>query len=328
MKKTIFTISILGLFLACGENKPPKKPVDNKPPINNNIALSPAPVFNADSAYTYIQDQLEFGPRVPNTNGHKQCGDYLISKLKSFGGDVIVQKAKVVAYNGTTLNIRNIVARFNKEKINRVALFAHWDTRPFSDRDSVNEKIPVPGADDGASGVAVLLEIARNVQLSTPNVGIDIILFDGEDYGDANGAPETYCLGSQYWAKNPPIPGYTAKYGILLDMVGAQGAMFCKEGWSRQFAASVVENVWNVSQQLGYGNYFIPKDSEPLTDDHYFVNTLSKIPTIDIINFNTDRGSPGFGNHWHTSQDDIEIIDKNTLKAVGQTVLQVIYNEP
>jgi hypothetical protein len=174
--------------------------------------------------------------------------------------------------------------------------------------------------------VAVLLEIARILQQTPPTVGVDIIFLDGEDYGDANGAPETYCLGTQYWAKNQPIPGYYAKFGILLDMVGANGARFCKEGWSRKYASSVVENVWGTAQQLGYGGYFLDKDTEPITDDHYFVNTLAKIPTVDILNFDRDV-PPGFGNHWHTLNDDIKIIDKNTLKAVGQTVTQVIYNE-
>lgn len=326
MKRTFYLFACSVLILAsCGGKKKPQPPVNNHPPVNNTTTFAAAPVFNADSAYAFVEKQLSFGPRVPNSEGHKKCGDYLISQLKTYGAEVIVQEAKVMAYTGASLRIRNIIARYNPEKTNRVVLFAHWDTRPFSDMDPVNDKDPVPGADDGASGVAVLLEIARNIQTTQPQVGIDLIFLDGEDYGNAGGEPETYCLGTQYWAKNPPIPGYMPKYGILLDMVGARGAMFCKEAYSRQYASSVVENIWNTAAQLGYANYFISKDSDPLTDDHVFINTLAKIPTADIINYNRDTG--GFGSHWHTQDDNISIIDKNTLKAVGQTVTQVIYNE-
>src|SRR5690606_21985561 len=160
-------------------------------------------------------------PRVPNSKGHKACGEWLEKKLREYTSEVIVQPATVVAYTGESLKIKNIIARFSPEKSNRIALFAHWDTRPFADRDPENKKQPVLGADDGGSGVGVLLEIARNLKMQIPGVGVDIILFDGEDYGDAGGDPASYCLGSQYWAKNPPIPGYSAKFGILLDMVGA-----------------------------------------------------------------------------------------------------------
>jgi len=328
MKKIFAVAALIALFTACGGKK--EKPKSTQPPVANQqqVMLTPAPGFVSDSAYAFVEKQLSFGPRVPNTRGHKACGDYLIAKLKQYGAEVIVQEANVTAYTGATLKIRNIIARFNPKSTSRIALFAHWDTRPFADQDAeINSKTPVPGADDGASGVAVLLEIARNLQQTPPTAGVDIILFDGEDYGNSGGEPETYCLGSQYWARNQPIPGYYAKYGILLDMVGASGARFCKEGWSRQYAASVVENVWNTAQQLGYGMYFLMKDTEPLVDDHYFVNTLARIPTIDIINYDREGAASGFGEHWHTLQDDISIIDRNTLKAVGQTVMQVIYNE-
>jgi hypothetical protein len=219
------------------------------------------------------------------------------------------------------------MARFDKDNTNRIALFAHWDTRPFADRDKENPKQPVMGADDGGSGVAVLLEMARLLQLNPPPVGVDIVLFDGEDYGDAGGKPETYCLGSQYWSKNLPVPGYYAKYGILLDMVGAANARFCKEGWSLKYASSVVEKVWNMAYSLGLGNYFIMKQIDPITDDHYFVNTIARIPTIDIINFDPDVNEVGFGDHWHTRKDDISIIDKQTLHAVGTTLMNLIYTE-
>lgn len=323
----------MGLLLACG----PKKSIEPTKPVNDTAkhigtenytpVVSTVPVFSADSAYAMIEKQLSFGHRVPNSKGHKACGDFLIARLKQFTSDVIVQNATVRAYTGESLQIRNIMARFDKDNTNRIAFFAHWDTRPFADRDKENPKQPVMGADDGGSGVAVLLEIARMLQLNPPPVGVDIVLFDGEDYGDAGGDPETYCLGSQYWSRNLPVPGYYAKYGILLDMVGAANARFCKEGWSVKYASSVVEKVWNMGQALGLGNYFIMKQIEPITDDHYFVNTIARIPTINIINFDPAVNEVGFGDHWHTRKDDLSIIDKKTLHAVGTTLMNVIYSE-
>lgn len=326
-------ILIIALFLnGC---KPSPVEDSTTPQIDNTIHQNDStqvqnnsfPTFSADSAFAHIEKQLEFGPRIPNSKGHKNCGDFLINKLKQYSDHVLVQQATVTAYTGEALNIRNIIARFDKENSNRIVLYAHWDTRPFADRDPSNNKKPVMGADDGASGVGVLIEIARLLKEKNPGIGVDIILFDGEDYGDAGGAPETYCLGSQYWAKNPPIPGYYAKYGILLDMVGAANARFCKEGWSMRFAPGVVEKVWSTAQSLGFGNYFINKMMDPITDDHYFVNTLARIPSIDIINFDNENSTVGFAPHWHTLNDDINIIDKNTLHAVGTTLSTVIFTE-
>lgn len=329
----ILLLPALVWLAACGPKKPVKNPPKNDTQhtiadTGHTVNLVTAPGFSADSAYGFIEKQLSFGPRVPNTKGHKACGDYLIATFKRFGAKVIVQEATVNAYTGAGLKIRNIIAQYKPEATNRIVLFAHWDTRPFADNDPEDRRNkPIPGADDGGSGVAVLLEIARNLQAQPPAIGVDLILFDGEDYGNAEGAPETYCLGSQYWAKNQPIPGYYAKYGILLDMVGGANARFCREGWSRQYASSVVDNIWNTAQALGYGMYFVMKDQSPVTDDHYFVNTLARIPTVDIINFDTGNGAKGFPEHWHTSKDDISAIDKNVLKAVGQTLMQVIYSE-
>lgn len=333
MKKIFAIFSVAGLVLACGpkHTPDPKKPANDTPQNNqsgnNTQAVGNTPFFSADSAYAMIEKQLSFGPRVPNTKGHAACGDFLISRLKQFTPDVIVQSTTVTAYTGEALRIRNIMAQFDKSNTHRIVLFAHWDTRPFADRDKENPKQPVLGADDGGSGVAVLLEIARLLHLNPPPLGVDIVLFDGEDYGDAGGKPETYCLGSQYWSRNLPVPGYYAKYGILLDMVGAANARFCKEGWSLKYASSVVEKVWNMAHALGFGNYFIMKQIDPITDDHYFVNTLARIPTIDIINFDPDVNPAGFGDHWHTRKDDISIIDKQTLHAVGTTLINIIYTE-
>ena len=290
----------------------------------------PAPVFNADSAYDFVNKQVSFGPRVPNTSPHVKCGDYLINSFKKYGAKVTVQSFEAKAYDGKSLMLRNIIASYNPDAGKRIILAAHWDTRPFADHDpdkSYYNK-PIDGANDGGSGVGILIEVARamNGFKSRPGVGVDLILFDGEDHG----APEeydgthtdTWCLGSQYWAKNPHSNAY---YGILLDMVGAKDASFAMEGLSRQYAGSIVQNVWQTGNMLGYSRYFIYKETRPITDDHAYINENAKIPMIDIIEFK--EGDNYFGSYWHTHNDNMSIIDKNTLKAVGQTLLEVVYNE-
>ena len=211
-------------------------------------------------------------------------------------------------------------------------LFAHWDSRPWSDHDPdpANYNTPVLGANDGASGVGVLLEIARQLGQTAPEVGVDIIFFDAEDYG----APETFtgnsedswCLGSQYWARNPHKSGYKANYGILLDMVGAPGATFYKEQISMHYAAHIVKKVWDKAQSLGFSQYFINEELGAITDDHLYINRITGIPSIDIIQYDK-YSSKGFGHYWHTINDTMENIDKSTLHAVGTTVMHVVYSE-
>lgn len=290
------------------------------------------PAFVADSAYQYIQTQVDFGPRVPNTEAHLQCAAYLSAKLKSFGAEVTEQKAELKAFNGTVLNAVNVIGSFQPEKQKRILLFAHWDSRPWSDHDPdpANYNTPVLGANDGASGVGVLLEIARQLGQTAPEVGVDIIFFDAEDYG----APETFtgnsedswCLGSQYWARNPHKSGYKADYGILLDMVGAPGATFYKEQISMHYAAHIVKKVWDKAQKLGFSQYFINEELGAITDDHLYINRIAGIPSIDIIQYDK-YSSKGFGHYWHTINDTMENIDKGTLHAVGTTVMHVVYSE-
>lgn len=288
--------------------------------------------FNSDSAYTYIDKQVSFGPRVPNTPQHIACGDYLVHELERFGATVTEQKMIVTAYNGTKLNSRNIIGSYNLDKKTRVLLFAHWDTRPYSDHDSNPENYhkPILGANDAASGVGVLLEVARAIQANSPDVGIDIIFFDSEDYGppafEEDKPGDWWCLGSQYWAKNPHIANYKAKFGILLDMVGAPGATFYKEQTSMHYAPDIVEKVWSTARDLSYGAFFIDKKEGGVTDDHLYVNMYIQIPSIDIIHLDAKRNY-NFGHYWHTQDDNMTNIDKETLKAVGQTVLEVIYKE-
>lgn len=288
------------------------------------------PVFNADSAYSFIEQQLAFGPRVPNTNAHKKCGDWIVGKLKEYNATVTEQNANLRAYDGTNLKARNIIGSFNPELSSRILLCAHWDSRPWADHDPdpANHNKPVPGANDGASGVGVLLEIARLMSINDPGVGVDIVFFDAEDYGEPQEEQgyyaDAWALGSQYWSANPHVPGYTARFGILLDMVGAKNAVFTKEQFSRQFAPNIVRRVWQTAEKLGYNNLFVNKDSGPVTDDHYYINQIMRVPTIDIIDYGDDR-EKGFFEYWHTIDDTIEQISRETLKGVGQTVITVVY---
>lgn len=315
-------------FMSCGQrqNVDQNKTVAQK---EQSIGIK-APGFDADSAYQYIFNQVNFGPRVPNTKAHKDCALYLESELKRFGATVFVQEALLEAYDGTILEAKNIIGSYDSENKTRVLLFAHWDTRPYADEDpdKANHYKPIDGADDGASGVGVLLEIARQVQQKSPGVGIDIIFFDAEDYGTHSGQmerkPDMWCLGSQFWAKTPHVANYKAEYGILLDMVGHKDAQFYKEQTSLKYAAPIVEKIWTTARDLGYGRFFINAKGGWVTDDHQYVIAGRNIPCVDIINYDPNSNK-GFGDYWHTMDDNIDNISTETLKAVGQTVLEVIY---
>lgn len=294
--------------------------------------LAAAPAFNADSAYKFVDKQVAFGPRVPNTAPHKACGDYLAKKLKDYGFEVTEQPFEATTYDGKKLKARNIIGAFNPKAAKRILLTSHWDSRPFADQDSVAKTVPVPAANDGASGVGVLLEIARTISIQSkkPDIGVDIIFFDAEDWGNSAESSDEYggfCLGSQYWASHKHLPNYTAYFGVLLDMVGAKGATFLKEGYSVQLAESVVREIWNTASQLGYSNVFVDASGSAITDDHLPVNKVAKIPMIDIIHTNQNNMAHTFFDAWHTSHDTMEHIDPKTLKAVGQTLVQVIYQE-
>ncbi|NRA51414.1 MAG: M28 family peptidase [Phaeodactylibacter sp.] len=298
------------------------------PPITKEKVS--VPKFERDSALAYVAKQLEFGPRVPNSEGHRQAKAWLVNQLKGYGAKVIEQDFEAKAYTGDLLKSTNIIAQFNPGAQKRILLGAHWDTRPFADSPISEERRtePILGADDGGSGVGVLLEVARQLQANPIDMGVDNVLFDAEDYGESGGeTPDTYALGAQYWSKNPHLSGaQKPKYGILLDMVGSKGARFPKEYFSMQFAPQIVNKVWKLGQDMGYGNYFVDQQGGAITDDHYYVNTIARIPMIDIIN-RTPGTQTGFGEHWHTHDDDLDIIDKRTLRAVGQVVLAVLYRE-
>ena len=329
MDKLIYLLTGCLFLSCCGQKTVTDKNSLRTTATKNSIL---APTFNQDSAYTFVAQQVQFGPRVPNTKAHQECARYLSSELERFGAKVYTQEAVLTAYNGDRLQAANIIGVFNPEQTKRVLLCAHWDSRPYSDRDPDvnNHHKPIDGADDGASGVGVLLEIARQVGLNSIGIGIDIIFFDAEDYGKPNFvndySPDSYCLGSEFWAKNPHVPNYKAAYGILFDMVGGRNATFLKEYYSVQYAAPVVEKVWSAARNLGYGKFFVNASGVGVTDDHLSVIKGRGIPCIDIINHDSETPH-NFVRYWHTQQDTMENIDPATLKAVGQTILEVIYNE-
>ncbi len=325
----IFKTAVVFVFFlsisACDE--PSKKPTDK--PVDANIAYKQiSPAFNADSAYIQVQKQVDFGPRYCNSSGHTACGNYLVNEFKKYADEVIEQKATVKNFDGKNLNIKNIIASFNPTAAKRVLISAHWDSRPYADQDSnpENHNKPILAADDAASGVAVMLEMARQMKAVPPEIGIDFICFDAEDLGKSNAGNDTYCLGSQYWAKNKHKPGYKAEYGILLDMVGAFNAHFIWEGYSVEYAEPILRKVWDQAIQLGFSNNFYYYKGGSITDDHYYLNTLAGIPTIDIIHY-SENTETRFAPHWHTLGDNMSVIDRNTLKAVGQTLMEVVYKE-
>lgn len=324
MRKTFVLLLIVILFTACNQATKSAQPV--KKSVN-------IPTFSSDSAYKYVQKQVDFGPRIPNTKEQIECANYLSSTLKRFGAEVIEQKTNVTAFDGSTLSCINIIGSFNTNAPTRVLLYSHWDSRPWADHDPnpANHKKPVMGANDGASGVGVLLEMARHFQMQQPNVGVDIIFFDVEDYGAneefrGQNTEDSWCLGTQYWAKNPHVVGYRAKYGILLDMVGGAQATFYREQISEYYAMDVVNKVWSQAKSLGFGQYFIDQKGGAVTDDHVYVNKIAGIPSIDIIQFDPNSNS-GFAHYWHTVDDTMKNVDKNTLQAVGTTLMHVVYNE-
>lgn len=290
------------------------------------------PAFCADSAYAYIEKQMSFGPRVPNSKGHNDCAVWLIQKLRSFGAEVELQRGQMPDYRGNMQQIYNIIAHFTPSSSPRILLGAHYDTRPWCDEEEnySDRYYNVPGANDGASGVGVLLEVARQIgqkvadsTLSTP---VDIIFFDVEDMGSprfytGQEREDTWCLGSQLWATNyaqRSNPQY--RFGIVLDMVGAPDASFPKEMYSTQYAGNYQQQIWSAAQKLGYGSMFNNQQSYPITDDHYYVNYIAGIPCVDIIHYDI-RNATGFPHWWHTRNDNMDNISKSTLQAVGEVVM-------
>ena len=322
-RHTSFTISAIFVALMLVSCAKQQAPVERPP-------------FSSDSAYAYIQRQMSFGPRVPNSKAHNNCAVWLIQQLRLNGAVVELQRGQMPDYRGEMQQIYNIIAHFSTPEIAarpRILLGAHYDTRPWCDEeeDYADRYYNVPGANDGASGVGVLMEIARQLgqriadsALVTP---VDIVLFDCEDMGTPHfytGAEreDTWCLGSQLWAthyaQNPTVQ---YRFGIVLDMVGAPDASFPREMYSTNYAANYQEQIWRTAEKFGYGTLFNNQQSYPITDDHYYVNVLAGIPCVDIIHYDI-RNATGFASWWHTRQDNMDHISPTTLQAVGEVVMK------
>ena len=328
----ILVISVL-LLASCGD-KQPQGTTTEKP--KKTVVVPP---FNADSAYQFVAKQTSFGPRVPETQAHADCAEWLAAKLNEYADTVIVQDFRARLFNGKGIDGQNIVGVFHPEAKKRVVLCAHWDSRPYADHDpdEANIHTPIDGANDGASGVGVLLECARKFKLQAlpEHLGVDIVFFDLEDYGPHQEESEKYyddkvnhwALGSQYWSKTPHVYGYKAYYGILLDMVGGSNPNFPKEYYSQGYAAWVSNKVWRTAYDLGYRPYFSNELGTMISDDHIPMNQIAGLPTIDIIDLHPESSNECFPEVWHTLNDNIEHIDKSTLGMVGDVLLHVVYEE-
>lgn len=332
--RRLFKYIGLGVFslalVACGSDGKQENITQSTKDSQKTVVQPPQ--FNADSAYSYVEAQVAFGPRVPNTPAHQKAQRYLENFMRQHTEHVILQPLRLQAYDGTILNGNNIIAQFQPEKAKRVLLAAHWDSRPFADQetDAKHHHSPIDGANDGASGVAVLMELARIMNQKAPNVGVDIVFFDLEDYGvpefEDYSDNESWAMGSRYWANNPVPEAYTANFGILLDMVGGKNLEFRVEAYSKYYAPSIVKKVWFKAQDIGYGSVFSFEDGGVVMDDHIAVNEVMGIPMIDIIQYDASTTSSFFP-HWHTLGDNIDNIEKSSLKIIGETVTHIIYNE-
>lgn len=317
MRKIIYMFAAALMLAACGNKaSAPAAAATHAEDI-------PEVAFDADSAYSYVANQVAFGPRVPNTEAHRLCGDWLVSELKRHGAAVTEQKADLKTFDGTTLHARNIFGQINPEAKRRTLLLAHWDCRPWADADPdpANHTKPVDGANDGASGVGVILEIARQLNLAGSDRGVDFLFVDAEDWG-TEGDDSSWALGTKYFVENPPVEGYAPDYAILLDMVGGHDATFYREYFSQQAAPDRVAKVWSAAAELGYGDMFPNRMGGAIMDDHVQLLTHG-IPAIDIIEYHTDAES-GFNPRWHTVSDNMDGIDASTLGAVGKTVIHTI----
>lgn len=292
--------------------------------IANIFYSSPKPSFSGERAFRYLKMQCDFGPRAPGSEGHQKCGDFLVEELKKYADSVWEQAFDYTDREDTSrvYRGRNIIASFNLKPPNnyRVLLCAHWDTRPYADKDAdpANRRLPVPGANDGASGVAALLEMARILKQHPLDFGVDIILFDLEDLGAYNASlyPDSlnqFCIGSEHFAGSQPE--YRPRYGILLDMVGDKSLIIKKEGYSVANAGSVVNKVWAAARKTG-ASAFVEEEGELLQDDH--VPFLKRgIPVIDLIDFDYP--------YWHTIQDTPDKCSAESLQQVGDVLVEVLY---
>ena len=307
------------MVTACGHGAATSTDNETSTEAVATTTASERQAFDGNGALDLIRQQCNFGPRVPGTQAHANCADWLISTLKQSCDTVILQTGTVQTATEGKIGIKNIIGVINPDASQRLLLLAHWDTRPWADNDPdpANHSKPVMGANDGASGVGVLLQLARQLKADSTTLGIDILLVDAEDMGEDDNE-DSWGLGTQYWVQHPHVQGYRPLFGILLDMVGAQNATFTREYYSMQYAGGFVDLVWNNAA----GNHFINAQGGAVTDDHVFVNR-GGIPCVDIIDMRSDSET-GFCPEWHTLSDTMDGISTTTLGEVGQTLLNVI----
>lgn len=331
MHKLFFGVLLL-LFTACGSAGNSSKVAALKTGEQKEKTVNRKP-FDADSAYQRIAEQVAFGPRVPGTDAHKKCEQYIAEKLQGYGADTVwVQRGVMKAFNGENLPVANVLASFNESAARRILFVAHYDTRPWADQevDASKRNKPILGANDGGSGVGVMLEMARVIGMQLPKVGIDFLFTDVEDYGapeDEGTGEDSWCLGTQFWAQNKPYSsGNRPVYGVVLDMVGGVEARFHREYTSCRFAPSVVDRVWGMAASTEYASFFPNEIGGAIVDDHHYVNSVG-IPCVDVVeSSNSETG--GFPPTWHTHDDNMDNIDRSTLKAVGEVMLKLVYSEP
>ena len=328
-------LSTLFLFLVTLAACQSKQAAENTSPTDSTASEAVQVRFVPDSALADIRQQCAFGARVPGSEAHRKCGDWMVARFKSLGLEVTEQTATVKGWDGKQLPLRNIIASYQPEAAERIIICTHWDSRPWcdNDADSSRHREPVMAANDGASGVAVMLELARLLPQLNPAFGVDFICFDAEDYGmpywaegQSEQAGNDWCLGSQYWAAHPHVPGYKAHFGILLDMVGGRDARFCYEGFSMRYAREWMVRTWDAAQRAGAAHLFVQQEGGYAQDDHVPLNEVAGIPTFDIIPY--VEGENSFGATGHTVSDTPENSSRETLKGVGQTLLQLFAENP
>jgi glutaminyl-peptide cyclotransferase len=272
--------------------------------------------FGAARAFGYLEQQVQFGPRVPGTTAHEQTGDWILQHLRATADTVQVQAITHVTRQHVTLHLRNFFARFRPEASERVLFLAHWDSRPHADQ-SANlgqQQLPVLGANDGASGVAVLLGVADALKAKPARLGVDLLFVDGEDYGDFARDSDDVLIGSRYFATHQP-PGYQPLFAVLFDMVADKDQQFYYEGNSQAFAPEVVDRVWRTAADLGYDRVFLPGVKHTLTDDHVALQKVG-IHAIDVVDFDYP--------YWHTTEDTIDKVSAASLQVVGDVALALV----
>jgi len=323
MKFSFFSIVIMFMLIGCGNNRSN----ENEIPLHLQEDDTYIPTFDREQAFEYLVEQTRFGPRNPGSTGHQQCLQYLTFELQKHADAVSQQSFRHTGYEGRSYQMTNIIASFNLEATNRILLGAHWDTRPRAERapDPNRRNEPILGANDGGSGVAVLLELARIFKNHPPPVGVDIILFDGEDYGK-EGDLDQYVLGAKYFARNIP-PGFRPRFGIIVDMVGDKEARFPRELSSIQYASWLVDLIWNTARNLNI-HQFEDRRGTSVYDDHIPLNDAG-IPTALII----DSELIGYDGpdvrrrYWHTTMDTPDQCSPESLGAVGTVLIEIIYRQ-